>query len=151
VLRKHGWGPPRLDEETETMRVARAATALTACALVGTLLMSTAGGAAPGSRGTSGSSPPTPEGGPAQSVGAEERQAAEPRPLLELVSGGGSGRLYTLDHAEASAAVSDHGMQLQPGRVGYVPATGVEGTRPMFRLKPRPDATAWLFTTSSRR
>jgi hypothetical protein len=136
------------------MRVARAATALTACALVGTLLMSTAGGAAPGSRGSRGSrgsSPPTPEGGPAQSVSAEERQAAEPRPLLELVSGGGSGRLYTLDHAEASTAVSDHGMQLQPGRVGYVPATSVEGTRPMFRLKPRPDATAWLFTTSSRR
>lgn len=88
---------------------------------------------------------------PAPSVVAavDERQAAEPRPLLELVSPGGSGRLYTLDQQEALAAVANHGMRLQPGRVGYLPQVAVEGSVPMYRLKPGPRATSWLFTASA--
>jgi LPXTG-motif cell wall-anchored protein len=126
------------------VRVERRATALLAYLLAGTLFVP-----APS---------PSETAGTAQAPSAADffirpfnaaRQAAEPVPLLELVSGSGNGRLYTLDHQEALGAVRDHGMRLQPGRVGYLPRAEVEGAVPMYRLKRSASASGWLFTTST--
>lgn len=89
-----------------------------------------------------------PDPSAAEQVSAAQRQGEEPMPLLELVSAGGSGRLYTLDQREAQNASENHGMDLQSGRVGYFPRGGADGTTPLYRLKPASDSTAWLFTVS---
>jgi Glycosyltransferase WbsX/Repeat of unknown function (DUF5648) len=78
-----------------------------------------------------------------------QNQVTDPVPLLELISAGGRGRLYTLDEYEARAAVSQYGMRLEYGRVGYLRRQAFTGSTPLYRLKPRPDATRWLFTASA--
>lgn len=91
------------------------------------------------------------DGTSAKAASTAEQDGSEPLPLplLELVSASGSGRLYTLDQDEAMAAVTDHGMSLRPGRVGYLPAEEFDGSAEIYRLKARPDASSWLFTTST--
>ncbi|RZS44482.1 glycosyl transferase family WbsX [Herbihabitans rhizosphaerae] len=82
---------------------------------------------------------------------APERQAVqrnEPLPLVELVSAGGVGRLYTVDLAEARKAVQN-GMKRAAGQVGYLPSAPFEGSAPMYRLKPSATASGWLFTAST--
>jgi hypothetical protein len=78
------------------------------------------------------------------------RYATEPMPLLERTTPGRPGRLYTLDQREALAAVSQHGMRLEPGRAaGFLPRNPFAGSTPMYRLKPSAAATSWLFTASA--
>lgn len=81
---------------------------------------------------------------------APQTRSTEPLPLLELVSRGGVGRLYTLNEREASSAETAHGMTRQPGQVGYMPARQIEGTTPLYRLKPSANSNRWLLTSSSR-
>jgi hypothetical protein len=78
-----------------------------------------------------------------------QQRVTDPVPLLELVSAGGKGRLYTLDAKEARAAVSQNRMKPQAGRIGYLRRQAFDGSTPLFRLKPRPDSAAWLFTAST--
>ncbi|NED99781.1 glycoside hydrolase family 99-like domain-containing protein [Phytoactinopolyspora halotolerans] len=80
-----------------------------------------------------------------QAADALAAEDAEPLPLVELVSKGGSGRLYTADAAEARGAAAN-GMTRTPGQIGYLPREPFTGSKPMYRLKPSPTASKWLFT-----
>lgn len=79
---------------------------------------------------------------------AQTRYAQEPMPLIELVSASGVGRLYTTNPAEARRAVSI-GMTEERRVVGFMPRSSVDGSRPVYRLKPTATATRWLLSTSS--
>lgn len=82
----------------------------------------------------------------AAAAGDPQQQVTDPVPLLELVSGGGRGRLYTLNVNEARAAVANNGMKLQAGRLAYLRRQAFDGSTPLYRLKPKADSSAWLFT-----
>lgn len=76
------------------------------------------------------------------------RHDAEPMPLVELVGGGGVGRLYTTDLDEARSAAAG-GMRRESQVVGYLPIGGAIGeSRALYRLKPSATATRWLLTSS---
>jgi hypothetical protein len=80
------------------------------------------------------------------SASAAAAQANDPLPLLELLSPSGTGRLYTLSQNEAATAVSQHRMQLQPARIGYLRARPFPDSLELYRLKERNGP--WLVTAS---
>jgi hypothetical protein len=73
---------------------------------------------------------------------ASQARSTDPLPLLELVSSGGIGRLYTLNENEARTAETVHHMSREPGQVGYMPPQRIAGTTPLYRLKPTASETA---------
>ena len=79
-------------------------------------------------------------------AGPAAAQANDPVPLLELVPSSGTGRLYTLSRNEAATAVSQHGMRLQPGSVGYIRARPFPDSLELYRLDARDGP--WIVTAS---
>jgi hypothetical protein len=79
---------------------------------------------------------------------ASQARSTDPLPLLELVSSGGIGRLYTLNENEARTAETVHHMSREPGQVGYMPPQRIAGTTPLYRLKPTASENRWLLTAS---
>ncbi|HEY0475780.1 MAG TPA: hypothetical protein VGD34_29120, partial [Kribbella sp.] len=61
-------------------------------------------------------------------------RTAPPVPLVELVSKGGVGRLYTADPREVTSATAA-GLMRQPGQVGFLDRQAAAGQTPLFRLK----------------
>jgi len=80
-----------------------------------------------------------------------DAQSSDPLPLLDLVQGDGTGRLYTLSQEEAATATAQHGMALQPVRTGYVRAYPFPGSQPLHRLRAVVDGARLVTPSESER
>ncbi len=83
---------------------------------------------------------------PTAQAATQAATKATPVPLSELTTP--TGRFYSADPHEVAAATTS-GMTRQPAQIGFLSRQPFTGAQPMYRLKPTPTATKWLFTAST--